>query len=91
MNKYPIHSEGEYIPYEMMLEHEEQCLINHGQSVETLAKRGGTSYLETHFILNDEKFDISYFKDLEKARKTARTIVLAKAYIWLMQNHMLGE
>lgn len=91
MNKYPIHSENMYIPYEMMLEHEEQCLINHHQSVETLARRGGTDYLETYFILNNKKYDTRNFKNLEQAEQKAKVIVLSKAYIWLMQNHMLGE
>lgn len=87
--QYPIQykNKGEYIPFEMMLEHEDQCYTNHGQSVQRLAERHGTSYLETYFILNDKKFQ--YFKtdDHEKLEDAARDIVHAKAYQWIMKNN----
>lgn len=91
MQKYPIlGSKGEYIPWEMMLEHEEQCLINHGQSVETLARRGGTDYIETYYILNDSKFKMVK-GEYERVNANARRIVHALSYEWLMKNKKIGE
>lgn len=91
MRKYPIQYKnmGEYIPFEMMLEHEEQCFINHSQSVETLARRCGTSYLETYYILNDSEFKTHRKEDVDRLEENARRIVHALVYEWLMKNNML--
>ena len=90
MNKYPIlHSKGEYIPFEMMLEHEEQCYKNHSQSVETLAKRGGTTYLETYYILNDSPFKHCEPQNYDRYEYNARRIIHALVYEWLMKNNLL--
>lgn len=92
MKKYPIQykSKGEYIPFEMMLEHEEQCLINHGQSVETLARRCGTDYLETYYILNDSKYKSHNKANYDVLTENARMFVQARAYEWLMKNNKLS-
>lgn len=87
IKRYPIQSKKrkEYIPFEMILEHEEQCYINHGQSVERLAERGGTSYLETYWILKNSKYKIceGNYSELEEC---AREMVRELAYKWLMKN-----
>ena len=91
MKKYPIlHSKGEYIPFEMMLEHEEQCYKNHSQSVETLASRGGTCYLETYYILNDSPFKTHNSQDYDRLEFNARRVVHALVYEWLMKNNKLN-
>lgn len=94
MKHYPIlHSNGEYIPFDMMLEHEEQCLSNHSQSVETLASRGGTCYLETYYILNNSPYKMHHPKDHEEydiLEFKARRIVHALVYEWIMKNNMLN-
>ena len=95
MKRYPKQcgDNTEYIPYEMMLEHEEQCKYNHYQNVETLAMRGGTSYIETLFILKDRvldgicKLEELYEKEIEKK---ARTVVLSMSYQWLMKKEELN-
>ena len=91
MGKYPIQYKynNEFIPIEMMLEHEEQCHINHGQSVIRLAERCGTSYLETYYILNDSKFKHHNVEEYERLEKDARRVVQAKAYEWLMEHNKL--
>lgn len=91
MKKYPMmyKNKGEYVPFEMMLEHEEQCFVNHGQSVETLARRGGTDYLETYYILNDSKYKRHNTKDIDRLTENARRIVHALVYEWLMNHDML--
>lgn len=92
IKRYPIQykNKGEYIPFEMMLEHEEQCYKNHGQSVQRLAERCGTSYLETYYILNDSPFKRSQQGEYERLEYNARRIVHALVYEWLMQNNKLN-
>ena len=89
MKKYPIIKTNEYIPFEMMLEHEEQCFKNHGQSVQRLSERGGTDYLETYYILNDSEYKKHNNDDLERLQFNARRIVHALVYEWLMKNNKL--
>lgn len=94
MKKYPIleKPKGVYIPFEMMLEHEEQCYINHGQSVETLASRGGTDYFETFYILHDSKYILHpewTDKEREEKRQVAKRYVLSMAYEWMMNHRLL--
>lgn len=94
MKKFPIiKSGGEYIPFEMMIEHEEQCYKNHGQSVERLASRGGTSYLETYYILNNSEFKahICSAQEYDRLHYNARRIVHALCYEWLIKNNKIGE
>ena len=87
MKKYPIiYGNGnEFIPFDMMLEHEEQCLKNHTQTVNELASRGGTSYLETYYILKNHKYVFHNAEDMEKLEEKARDVVHAMAYKWLME------
>lgn len=91
MKKYPILKTNEYIPFEMMLEHEKQCFKNHGQSVQRLFERGGTDYLETYYILNDSEYKIPNNVDLERLQYNARRIVHALVYEWLMKNNKLDN
>lgn len=97
MKRYPIQygDNAEYIPYEMVLEHEEQCKYNHYQNVETLAMRGGTSYIETLFILKDRVLDGIYkleelYGNPKEFEKKARTVVLSMSYQWLMKHNQLN-
>ena len=95
MKKYPIlHSNKDYIPYDMMLEHEQQCIYNHGQTVQRLSERGGTSYSETLFILKNRSFDDTLVNQYEKNNKRsfedeARKTVHAIAYQWLVEHNEL--
>lgn len=87
MEKFPIQykNKGEFIPLGLMLEQEKRCFKNHHQSVQQLAKRGGTSYLEAYYII----FDSEYKRPMESAERyeeNARRIVHAKAYEYLMNN-----
>ena len=95
MKKYPIlEKNGAYIPFEMMLEHENQCYINHGQSVETLARRGGTDYIETFFILHDSKYanNARYgTEEYDKKVEVAKRYVLSMAYEWCMEHGLFDS
>jgi hypothetical protein len=42
---------GASIPWEFIAPHETQALRNHSQSLETLASRGGLSWVETFSVL----------------------------------------
>ena len=55
--EFPIlKSNGETIPWESIASHKAQALINHGQSLEKLASRGGLSWCEALAVLRDSKF-----------------------------------
>lgn len=43
-------------PYEEVAKHEKQMLINHEQSVEQVAKRGGLTAAELLAVLEDRKY-----------------------------------
>ena len=54
---FPIlKSNGETIPWDSIIPHEEQALRNHGQSLEKRASRGGLSWCEALAVLQDSKF-----------------------------------
>ena len=93
MKKYPmLEKDGGYIPQEMMKEHENQCYINHGQSVGRLANRGGTSYLETFYILNNSTYSDNSMvgtEEYEKKAKYAKKCVYSMAYEWMIQHGLL--
>ena len=44
------------IPWEVIAPHERQANVNHGQSLETLARRGGLSPYELLAVLSDQPF-----------------------------------
>ena len=92
MERYPIQykKNNEFIPFEMMAEHEKQCHANHGQSVKRLAERQGTDYLETYFILMDSKFEMPPRAEIPEYEEKSRKFVLAKSYEWLMKNNQLN-
>lgn len=46
----------DYIPYAVIKSHEEQALVNHGQSLQRLAERGGLSYNEALAVLEDRRW-----------------------------------
>ena len=55
--EFPIlKSNGVTIPWKSIAPHEKQALINHGQSLEKHASRGGLSWCEALAVLQDSKF-----------------------------------
>lgn len=61
----------EYIPWEVIQKHEKQAIINHKQSLETLARRGGLSWYEIQCVLCDSYHGIAFINE-----NYARKIVL---------------
>ena len=53
--KFPI-IDGTHIPWEVIEIHEHQALINHGQTLQRLAERGGLSWGEASAVLDDRRF-----------------------------------
>lgn len=41
------------VPFRMIVQHEQQCLINHGQTAKRLKERGGLSWDEMYAVIND--------------------------------------
>ena len=83
----------EYIPYDLVAEHEMQCYANHGQSAHRLAERGGLYYPEAFFIIHDSRYDINMLGKTEEEKQkiidNARRVVLAKCYEWIMEKGLL--
>lgn len=52
----PSYKSTEHIPYDVIAPHEQQALNNHGQTLETLAKRGGLGWSEAYAVLTDSEF-----------------------------------
>lgn len=58
------------VPWSVVAPHERQALRNHGgQSLETLARRGGLSYLEMMCVLEDR--ELEWHDDWTEANKRA--------------------
>lgn len=64
---FPILGTGEFIPYDLVKQHERQAILNHGQNIDTLASRGGLSYEELAAVLYNSPFNKNL--SLEKAKK----------------------
>jgi hypothetical protein len=58
--RFPIHSSDhgllDSVPWELVAPHEAQARINHGQSLDELASRGGLGLTELAFILMNERW-----------------------------------
>lgn len=67
MKSIPIIGSLKFIPYDMIKEHEEQVMSNHGQTVNQIYDRGGLDWRELYCILKDHDFDINIpYGDAEK-------------------------
>ncbi len=44
------------VPWELIADHREQCFLNHSQSPETLARRGGLDPSEMLAVIHDEPY-----------------------------------
>ncbi len=55
MDLFPIMQAGthRFIPWDFVSPHEAQAITNHGQTLETLARRGGLSPEELYAVLTD--------------------------------------
>lgn len=54
----------QYIPYDVLKCHEERVNLNHGQSLEQLADRGGLSWHEILCILEDKPWGYKQISEL---------------------------
>lgn len=62
--RFPI-MDGPSIPWAMIAMHERQARLNHSQSLEELAGRGGLSPREALWVLDDERIRLDSRKDLK--------------------------
>jgi hypothetical protein len=61
-----MHSEGQTVPYDLVKQHEEQVMSNHGQTVDMIMDRGGLDWVELYCVLNDIPFNSKI--PIDKAR-----------------------
>lgn len=67
-----MQSEGQVIPFNLVKEHEQQVMKNHGQTVARICERGGLDWKELYWVLNDMPYSGSVNME------TAKTDVLMK-------------
>ena len=90
MKLFPIMLKGGgpkgYIPFEFMLRYEKQADINHcGQSIETLASRGGLSAVEAMAAIEGQRFwpwDNLKYKEHDPAWEALKALILAEYPDW---------
>lgn len=51
----------QYVPYGLLLPHEEQAMVNHSQTLERLKERGGLSYHEMLCVIEDKKWPKEWY------------------------------
>lgn len=57
LRSYSYTGEKEYVPWEILEPHEKQAYVNHRQSLEQLAIRGGLNWREIYAVIMDKEFD----------------------------------
>ena len=58
VRRFPVLEKGRpSVPWSAIADHARQADINHGQTLERLAERGGLSYAEFWFVVMDEDWD----------------------------------
>lgn len=80
-NKFPIlgSKPKEYIPLDIVKLHEKQAIINHSQTLERLAERGGLGWVELLYVLKDERYDYkAQISEAEARLKVLEIIDLQK-------------
>jgi hypothetical protein len=82
---FPVHREApdvdgvpRAIPWEALAPHENQARINHHQTLEQLARRGGLTWSELCAVLHDRQY--SPFDEREAARHVA-AILRERGYL----------
>lgn len=78
--RYPVigTEPKQYIPYEVLLSHEERAIQNHGQTLERLAERGGLSWFEILCVLEEKNIldnEIKRMSDKERKKKVWKHIL----------------
>jgi hypothetical protein len=72
-NRFPIldsRTKG-HIPLTLIKLHEKQAILNHAQTIERLAERGGLSWIEALCVLEDRKYDYNITELDAKAKVTS--------------------
>jgi hypothetical protein len=71
--RFPILEEGRpSVSWLELVPHARQAYLNHNQTLERLAQRGGLSYAEFWFVMHDEDWDDW---KMEHAQKAGRELV----------------
>lgn len=69
----------EFIPWDCLIEHEEQALKNHGQTIEQLANRGGLDWTEALAVLEDRPW-----KSMNKLEAREKVLELTEQKEWIV-------
>lgn len=85
---FPVLQSNENVPWAFVAPHERQAQLNHGQSLKRLAERGGLSWCELLFVIEDRDWnDMTEFED----ERAARAAVLEALRVWLIDWEMESE
>ncbi len=69
--RFPILNTGWSVPMSAVKAHERQCQANHYQTAKRLSERGGLSWMELFFVINDRPFDHAFAKTCKEADTAA--------------------
>jgi hypothetical protein len=68
------------VPWDLIAKHERQCVLNHGQSVETLASRGGLSPHEAVAVIQGKYLRYAVNMNTEFAIQYLQRLVFLEEY-----------
>ncbi len=69
------HKVQDYVPMTWVLNHESQCLANHGQTAQRLKERGGLSPKELYAVIHDKRYnDVKLSED--ECRKAVNDMLM---------------
>lgn len=72
------------VPIALMLEHEQQALSNHGQSIARLKERGGLAWCELAAVLGDRRH-------WRMERDTAHEVAMRHVLVWQYRQRRARE
>lgn len=73
--RFPILKTKESIPWEVVEKHRLQALVNHQQTIERLAERGGLSWYEMYYVINDIHFNTKLNISEEESKQKVLEII----------------
>jgi uncharacterized small protein (DUF1192 family) len=75
--RFPVHSGGMTVPWQMLAPHEPQALANHQQTLERLAERGGLGWAEMLCVLEGRSWQKRSVSSDELAKPKVLALVAA--------------
>lgn len=79
--QFPVLNAGAKIDWQLVVDHGKQANANHSQTVERLAERGGLSWIELYYVLNDKPWPRSFTPDVTTTTAIANCRAIEARYL----------